>query len=164
MAWLGAPAVVYPASGLGELEALARADMESASQLRQSVPTAGKLPGQLSASSCVGLARGAMMGINLVATLAGVLLLLQIHFPVCAIRPSWPGTVARLSGMHSKFSPSCWPTHMPPCCALLAPVAAGLSVWAHPAACLALAPPQRPPTHFSPHAPGAFSGRCRLVC
>ncbi|WP_233585038.1 hypothetical protein, partial [Aquabacterium soli] len=37
--------------------------MESASQLRQSLQAASqKLPVQLSASSCVGVARGAMMG------------------------------------------------------------------------------------------------------
>ena len=61
MAQIGAPAVVYPASGLGLCEA-ARADMESASQQRQSLQTASKLPRQLSASSCVGVTRGAMMG------------------------------------------------------------------------------------------------------
>ena len=61
MARMGAPAVVYPASGLGLFEA-ARADMESASQLRQSLQAASKLPRQLSASSCVGVTRGAMMG------------------------------------------------------------------------------------------------------
>lgn len=57
----GAPAVVYPASGLGPCE-VARADMESASQRSQSVQAAGKLPRQLPASSCVGVTRGAMMG------------------------------------------------------------------------------------------------------
>jgi hypothetical protein len=54
------PAVVYPASVMGSL--VARADMESASPLRQSVQAAGALPEELSASDDVGVSRVAMMG------------------------------------------------------------------------------------------------------
>lgn len=55
------PAVVYPASVVGSFAA--RADMESASPLRQSVQAAGvRLPAELSASNGVGVPRGAMMG------------------------------------------------------------------------------------------------------
>jgi transposase len=54
------PAVVYPASGVGSF--VARADMESASPLRQSIQAAGKLPEMLSASNSVGASRFAMMG------------------------------------------------------------------------------------------------------
>lgn len=47
-----APAVVYPASIVDSV--VVRADMESASLLRQSLRAAGKLPEVLSASSGVG--------------------------------------------------------------------------------------------------------------
>lgn len=47
-----APAVVYPASKVDS--GVARADMESASPMRQSVRTAGKLPEMLSAPIGVG--------------------------------------------------------------------------------------------------------------
>jgi hypothetical protein len=54
------PAVVYPASVVGSV--LARADMESASPLRQSLQAAGvKLPAVLSASNSAGASRCAMM-------------------------------------------------------------------------------------------------------
>lgn len=54
------PAVVYPASVMGSLAA--RADMESASPLRQSLRAAGVLPEELSVSNDVGISRVAMMG------------------------------------------------------------------------------------------------------
>ena len=47
-----APAVVYPASKVDSV--VVRADMESASPMRQSIRTAGKLPEVLSASISVG--------------------------------------------------------------------------------------------------------------
>ena len=47
-----APAVVYPASVVGSC--LSRADMESASPMRQALRMAGKLPQELSASVGVG--------------------------------------------------------------------------------------------------------------
>ena len=47
-----APAVVYPASVVGSV--VARADMESATSLRQSLQAAGKLPEELLASYDVG--------------------------------------------------------------------------------------------------------------
>ena len=47
-----APAVVYPASVVGSV--VARADMESASPMRQSLRTAADEPQELSASSGVG--------------------------------------------------------------------------------------------------------------
>jgi hypothetical protein len=47
-----APAVVYPASEVDSV--VVRADMESASPMRQSLRTAGKLPEELSASVGVG--------------------------------------------------------------------------------------------------------------
>jgi hypothetical protein len=54
-------AVVYPASLVGSLAA--RADMESASPLRQSIQAASiRLPEGLSASNSVGASRCAMMG------------------------------------------------------------------------------------------------------
>jgi hypothetical protein len=48
---------------------MARADMESASPQRQSIEAAACVPEELSASGGVGVTRGAMVGINLVATL-----------------------------------------------------------------------------------------------
>lgn len=54
------PAVVYPASEVGCVMS-ARADMESASALRQSLQAAGELPEGLSASSAVGVTRGALV-------------------------------------------------------------------------------------------------------
>ena len=54
------PAVVYPASDVDSV--VVRADMESASPLRQSLQAAGKLPVELSASNGVGVSRCAMMG------------------------------------------------------------------------------------------------------
>jgi hypothetical protein len=54
------PAVVYPASEVGSV--VARADMEFASPLRQSVQAAGvHLPEELSALNSVGASRCAMM-------------------------------------------------------------------------------------------------------
>ena len=47
-----APAVVYPASRVDS--GVVRADMESASPMRQSLQAAGKLPEELSASVGVG--------------------------------------------------------------------------------------------------------------
>jgi hypothetical protein len=47
-----APAVVYPASDVDSV--VVRADMESASPMRQSLQAAGKLPEELSASVGVG--------------------------------------------------------------------------------------------------------------
>jgi tRNA-dihydrouridine synthase len=59
LAFWGAPAVVYPASRVDS--AVVRADMESASLMRQSLQAAGKLPEKLSASIGVGCTRLAMM-------------------------------------------------------------------------------------------------------
>jgi hypothetical protein len=52
LAWGKAPAVVYPASEVGSV--VARADMESASPVRQSIQAAGKLPEELSATAGAG--------------------------------------------------------------------------------------------------------------
>ena len=54
------PAVVYPASDVDSV--VVRADMESASPVRQSLQAAGRLPEKLSASNGVGVCRCAMMG------------------------------------------------------------------------------------------------------
>lgn len=55
------PAVVYPASEVDSV--MVRADMESASPLRQSLRAAGiQLPGELSASNGMGVSLGAMTG------------------------------------------------------------------------------------------------------
>ncbi|MDW5445187.1 hypothetical protein, partial [Polaromonas sp. SM01] len=54
-----APAVVYPASVVGSC--VSRADMESASPMRQSLQAAGKLPEELSASVGAGRTLFAMM-------------------------------------------------------------------------------------------------------
>jgi hypothetical protein len=55
------PAVVYPASKVDSV--VVRADMESATSLRQSMRAAGvQLPSAFSASNDVGVSLGAMMG------------------------------------------------------------------------------------------------------